>query len=129
MDTVTSNIPTGVLIVDDEIFFRELLKDMLAEEGIKVVAEAVNGLEAIEKFGSLRPSLVLMDIYMPDKNGIDATMEIIAIAPDAKILVFSGTGFDNDVDAALKAGARGVIFKPFYKEEVISCINNVMAGP
>jgi two-component system chemotaxis response regulator CheY len=118
----------GVLVVDDEQFFREVLRDMLQKDGLRVVAEAASGDEAVEMFRKCSPELVLMDIYMPGKNGIEATREIIALAPTAKILICSGTGYDDDIAAALQAGARGIIYKPFFDEEVMATINSLLAA-
>lgn len=117
-----------VMVVDDEQFFRLILKKMLTDAGFTVVAEASDGDDAVRCYRELSPSLVLMDIYMPTKNGIDATREIIAINPEAKIIVCSGTGYEEDVDSALQAGARGVVFKPFYEEEVLQAIKDVCAS-
>jgi len=116
-----------VLLADDEQFFRRVLGKMLADGGLTVVAEASDGDEAVLKFRETSPALVFMDIYMPNKSGIEATKEIMAINPAAKILICSGTGYDDDIDAALKAGARGVIFKPFYDEEVMETVRNLLA--
>jgi two-component system chemotaxis response regulator CheY len=118
----------AVLIVDDEQFFREVLRDMLQKAGLQVVAEASSGDEAVELFKQFAPDLVLMDIYMPDMNGIEATLAIKALAPAAKILICSGTGYDDDIDAAVKAGANGIIYKPFYDAEVIETINTLLAA-
>ncbi len=117
----------SVLIVDDEFFFREVLRGMLVKDGFAVVAEASNGDEAVQKYKEHSPSLVLMDIYMPEKNGIEATREIIAVNPAAKILICSGTGYDDDINAAIQAGASGIIYKPFYDEEVMETIRNILA--
>lgn len=113
----------GVLVVDDEQFFRQILRDMLHKDGFRVVAEASSGDEALEKFRQFAPELVLMDIYMPDMNGIEATREIMAFAPMAKILICSGSGYDDDINAALQAGACGIIYKPFFAAEVLETIN------
>ena len=101
---------------------------MFLDNGFTVVTEAADGDEAVRKFREFAPSLVIMDIYMPHKNGFEATKEIISIDPAAKILVCSGTGFDDDIDAALKSGASGVIFKPFYDEEVMETVRNILAS-
>lgn len=114
-----------VLVVDDEQFFRTVLKKMLTDAGFSVIAEAVDGNDAVNKFREFSPQLVLMDVYMPDKNGIEATRDIIAINPAAKILVCSGTGYDDDINAALQSGAKGVVFKPFYDEEVLETVRNI----
>lgn len=122
-----SNSPT-VLVVDDELFFREILKKMLTDAGFNVVSEACDGAEAVQKFTETSPALVLMDIYMSAISGIEATKEIIAINPSAKIIICSGTGYDEDISAALAVGAKAVIFKPFYDEEVLETLRNVLAS-
>ena len=118
----------GVLVVDDEQFFRQVLRDMLQKDGFRVVAEASSGEEAVEKFRQFSPELVLMDIYMPDMNGIEATREIMALAPAARILICSGTGYDDDINAAIQAGARGIIYKPFFEAEVMETINSLLTA-
>ena len=104
-----------------------VLRAMLIKDGFQVVAVASSGEEAVELFKQFAPDLVLMDIYMPSMNGIEATREIIAASPAAKILICSGTGYDDDISAALQAGARGIIYKPFYDEEVMATINSILA--
>jgi two-component system chemotaxis response regulator CheY len=69
-----------------------------------------------------------MDIFMPEKNGIDAIKEIIALDADAKILIYTGLGFDDDAEVALRAGARDVVLKTFSPEEVTGVIKRVLAG-
>lgn len=112
----------AVLVVDDEIFFRSVLKELLVKSGFSIAGEAADGDEAVARYRECSPALVLMDIYMPNKNGIEATREILAADPAAKIIVCSGTGYDDDINAALGLGAKGIIYKPFYEEEVISII-------
>ena len=104
----------GVLVVDDEQFFRQVLRDMLQKDGFRVVAEASSGEEAVEKFRQFAPELVLMDIYMPNKNGIEATSEIMAIDPAARILICSGTGYDDDIDAAIQGRCPGQSFSNLF---------------
>lgn len=125
---MNSSDTPSILIVDDEQFFRQVLGKMLADAGYTVVAEASDGDSAVLKYIEFKPSLVFMDIYMPNKNGIEAIRDIISIDANAKILICSGTGYEDDINAALKAGARGVIFKPFYDEEVMETVRNVLAG-
>lgn len=119
-------VPT-VLLVDDELFFRQVLGEILTAEGFTVVAQASDGEEAVLKYKECTPSLVFMDIYMPVKNGIEAVREIIAADPNARILICSGTGYDDDIAAALQAGARGVIFKPFFDAEVMETVRTILA--
>ena len=101
---------------------------MLTDAGFNVVSEASDGAEAVEKFTETSPALVLMDIYMSAISGIEATKEIIAINPSAKIIICSGTGYDEDISAALAVGAKAVIFKPFYDEEVLETVRNILAS-
>ena len=116
-----------VLIVDDELFFRKLLGTMLTEKGFSVVAEAADGVEAVEKYSLHRPELIILDIYMPRKNGFDATKDILSMNPKAKVVICSGLGYDEDVKAALALGARDVILKPFIPQEVIEIVTRVLA--
>jgi len=125
---MTTALKPTVLLADDEQFFRQVLGKILVDGGLTVIAEAADGAEAVLKFREFSPSLVFMDVYMPEKNGIEATRDIMAINPAAKVLICSGTGYDDDIDAALKAGAKGVIFKPFYDEEVMETVKTVLAS-
>lgn len=115
-----------VMIVDDELFFRTLLRDILGKQGFIVVAEAVNGAEAVEKYKLHHPDITIMDIFMPVKHGIDATVEIMSIDPGARILACSAVGFDDEVQAILQAGALALILKPFMPEEIIETISTVV---
>jgi len=126
--TGTEKNSRGILVVDDEVFFRGLLSDMLKQNGFNVIADATNGEEAVAKFREFSPALVMMDVYMPVMGGIEATREIISLDPSAKILICSGTGFDQDIDAALSAGAKGVVYKPFYDDEVLESVRKALAG-
>ena len=116
------------MIVDDEPFFRRMLRDVLVDAGYLIVAEASNGIEAVEKYRNCRPEITVMDIFMPEENGIAAIKDIIAFDKEAKILIFTGVGFDEDVEVALQAGAKEVILKTFSPEEVTAVINKVLAG-
>jgi len=116
-----------VMIVDDELFFRKLLGTMLTENGFSLVAEAADGVEAVEKYSLHRPELIILDIYMPKKNGFDATKDILSMNPKAKVVICSGLGYDEDVKAALAIGARDVILKPFIPQEVIDIVSRVLS--
>jgi len=115
------------MIADDELFFRKLLRDILVEEGFIVVAEAEDGIEAVERYCLHRPEITIMDIYMPGKNGIDAMKEILLLDKNAKVLICSGSGYDEDVKFAFTVGARDAILKPFIRKEVTEIINKVMS--
>jgi two-component system chemotaxis response regulator CheY len=122
----TQNSKT-IMIVDDELFFRKLLRNLLTEKGFTVAAEAADGVEAVEKYSLHRPELSILDIYMPHKNGFDATRDILSMNPKAKVVICSGLGYDEDVKAALSLGAKDVILKPFIPHEVIEIVSRVLA--
>lgn len=128
MENTSAKASGTIMIVDDELFFRQMLADILMEAGFTIVAEATNGIEAVDNYRKHRPELTIMDIFMPEENGIAAIKDIISIDKNAKILIYTGVGFDEDVEFALKAGAKEVILKSFSPEEVVSVINNVLAG-
>jgi len=128
MDNTSAMPSATVMIVDDELFFREMLRDVLVNAGFNVIAEALDGDEAVDKYRMHRPDITVMDIFMPEKNGIDAIKEIIAFDADARILIYTGLGFDDDAEVALRAGARDVVLKTFSPEEVTDVINRVLAG-
>lgn len=117
-----------ILIVDDEIFFRQVLRDVIDKIGFTVVGEAADGGEAVEKYRTLRPHIVIMDIYMPDKNGIDATREMVALDGNARVLVASASDFDSDTQAALDAGAKAILMKPFVPREVYDAVRKILTG-
>lgn len=115
-----------ILIVDDAVFMRMKLKDILEKNGFEVIAEAQNGAEAIEKFKSERPDLVTMDITMPEVDGVTALKEIKALDPSAKVIMCSAMGQQTMVMEAIQAGALDFIVKPFDNERVIQSINKVI---
>ena len=114
-----------VLIVDDAIFMRMKLKDILEKNGFEVVAEAQNGMEAIEKYKSERPDLVTMDITMPEMDGIEALKKIREIDNSAKVIMCSAMGQQGMVMDAIKAGAIDFIVKPFDTTRVIESLGKV----
>ena len=117
-----------VLIVDDEVFFRKVLRDIIGKIGFTVVAEAADGSEAVEMFRVHRPHVTIMDIYMPEKNGIDATKEMIALNKNANVLIASASDFDSDTEAALAVGAKGILMKPFVPKEIYESVKKVLGG-
>jgi two-component system chemotaxis response regulator CheY len=128
VDATSPQTARTIMIVDDELFFRELLRELLVKEGFTIVAEATDGAEAVAKYRELRPDITVMDIFMPGENGIDATREIVSFDANAKVLICSGVGYDDDIEAATQAGARGIIYKPFMPAEVIETIARVTGG-
>lgn len=111
-----------ILIVDDAMFMRAAVKKTVEEAGHIVVAEAGNGMQAIEQYSAAGPDLVLMDITMPDMDGIEATKRIIAIDPEAKIVMVSAMGQMEMVVRAINAGAKDFIVKPVDADKLKSCV-------
>ncbi|HEY8422717.1 MAG TPA: response regulator [Thermoclostridium sp.] len=116
----------NILIVDDAAFMRMMIKDILAKNGYTVVGEAENGLRAVEKFKELRPDLVIMDITMPEMDGIQAVKQIRAISSDAKIIMCSAMGQQAMVIESIQAGARDFIVKPFQADRVLEAVKKVV---
>lgn len=114
-----------VLIVDDAIFMRMKLKDILEKGGFEVVGESQNGLEAIESYKAEKPDLVTMDITMPEMDGVTALKEIMTIDPNAKVIMCSAMGQQTMVMEAIQSGALDFIVKPFDNERVLKSLNKV----
>jgi two-component system chemotaxis response regulator CheY len=115
-----------VLVVDDAIFMRNMIKDIFASGGFEVVGEAANGVEAVEKYKELKPDLTTMDIVMPLKSGIQATREIIKHDAHATVIMCSALGQESLVMEAIEAGASDFIVKPFRAEDVLSVVKKVL---
>jgi two-component system, chemotaxis family, chemotaxis protein CheY len=111
-----------VLVVDDAAFMRATLRDILNRNGYEVVGEARNGYEAISQYSVLRPSLVTMDIVMPELSGIEAVKRIIASDPAARIVMCSAMGQQSLVVEAIQAGARDFVIKPFQAVRVLDAV-------
>lgn len=118
-------VSTKILIVDDAIFMRIMLRDMLEKNGFEVIGEAADGFEAIDKYKALNPDIVTMDVTMPQLNGIDALKEIIKYDASAKIIMCSAMGQQLMVMDSIKAGAKDFIVKPFNQERVIEAVNKI----
>jgi DNA-binding NarL/FixJ family response regulator len=119
----------GVLVVDDQSMVRAGFRMLLAgEDDIDVVAEASNGREAIEKAARFKPNVVLMDIRMPDVDGLQATREILSANPAARILILTTFDLDEYIYEALSAGASGFVLKDDPPEQLIAAIRTVAAG-
>ncbi|HZX46205.1 MAG TPA: response regulator [Clostridia bacterium] len=116
----------GVLIVDDAAFMRMMIKDILSKNGYQVVGEAENGIKAVEKYAELKPDLVIMDITMPEMDGIEAVKRIRAVDSGATIVMCSAMGQQAMVIEAIQAGAKDFIVKPFQPERVLEAVNKVL---
>lgn len=106
------------LIVDDTLFMRIKLRGLLEKWGYQVVGEGVNGLEAVAKFTELRPDVVLMDITMPEMDGLAALKEIKKIDPKAVVVMVSAMGQERSVKEAIVSGARNFVVKPFQDDKI-----------
>lgn len=118
----------NVLIVDDAAFIREALIQICHEAGHLVVGEASNGVEAVEKSISTQPNLIIMDMVMPLKNGVEATIEILEKFPSMKIIACSTVDQEFLMQKALKAGCLSYISKPFKKQQILDAISFVKPG-
>src|SRR3954464_5285211 len=111
-----------VLVVDDAAFMRKMVGDALTKGGHEVVAEAGNGVEAIQRYQEVRPEVMTLDITMPEKDGLDALREIIALDPSAKVIMCSALGQESKVLESIKIGAKDFVVKPFQADRVIDAI-------
>ncbi|SHJ02928.1 response regulator [Thermoclostridium caenicola] len=116
----------SILIVDDAAFMRMMIKDILTKNGYTVIGEAENGLKAVEKYKELNPDLVIMDITMPEMDGIQAVKQIKSLNSAAKIIMCSAMGQQAMVIESIQAGARDFIVKPFRAERVIEAVKKVV---
>jgi DNA-binding NarL/FixJ family response regulator len=118
-----------ILVVDDHSIFRQGIVGLLADQAdMQLVAEASNGREAIQQFRAYRPDVTLMDLQMPEMNGLDAVIAIRGEFPEAKIIVLTTYTGDVQVLRALKAGARAYLLKNLLHRELLETIRGVHAG-
>ncbi|MEV6932847.1 response regulator transcription factor [Dactylosporangium sp. NPDC051485] len=124
-----SGDPIRVLVADDHPIFRDGLAVLLGSVGgIDVVGTAATGREAVELAVRLRPAVVVMDVQMPDLNGIEATRRLAAEAPEVGVVVLTMSEDDGTVFTAVRAGARGYLVKGAEQEEIVRAINTVASG-
>ncbi len=122
-------IPVHVLLVDDDDLMRAGLRSVLSsDETIEVVGEAGDGRAAIEQAHELRPDVVLMDVRMPNLDGISATREVLAARPEAKVIILTTFEEDDYIFGALNAGASGFLLKRTSPEELIRALHTVASG-
>ena len=118
-----------VLLVDDDALMRAGLAAILSSDGeVEVVGEAADGRAAVDRVARLRPEVVLMDVRMPDLDGIAATREVVAVAPDARVVILTTFEDDDYIFGALTAGASGFLLKRTSPERLLEAIKAVAAG-
>src|SRR6187401_1513516 len=118
-----------VLVVDDQSMVRAGFRLLLADEpDIEVVAEASNGKEAVEQAARFAPTVILMDIRMPELDGLEATRRILAADPAARVLILTTFDLDDYVYEALRAGASGFVLKDDPPEQLIAAVHTIAAG-
>ena len=116
----------NILICDDAAFMRMMIKDILTKNGYNVAGEAENGAKAVEKYNELKPDLVLMDITMPEMDGIQALKKIKETDPSALVIMCSAMGQQAMVIESIQAGAKDFIVKPFQADRVIEAVKKVV---
>ncbi len=116
----------NILICDDAAFMRMMIKDILTKNGYNIAGEAENGLKAVEKYNETKPDLVLMDITMPEMDGIQALKQIKATDPSACVIMCSAMGQQAMVIEAIQSGAKDFIVKPFQADRVLEAVKKVV---
>lgn len=117
-----------ILLVDDAAFMRKMIMDTLSKNGYDELYEAVDGADAVEKFGELAPDLVVMDITMPNMDGLEALKAIRAKDGNAKVIMCSAMGQESMVVDAVKSGAKDFIVKPFKPDRIVAAVNKVLGA-
>ena len=121
--------PVSVLLVDDHALIRRGLADLIRyESDLKVAGEAANGQEAVEAARKLNPDVIVMDLMMPEMDGVEATRRIKADRPDSRILILTTFGTSADVARAMAAGASGAMMKDAETDDQLAAIRAVAAG-
>ena len=115
-----------VMLVDDAAFMRMMLKDILSNNGYQVIGEAENGMVAVDKYSDLKPDITIMDITMPEMDGLQAVKEIRAKDPQAKIIMCSAMGQQTMVIEAIQSGAKDFVVKPFQPDRVLEAVGKAL---
>ena len=118
-----------ILLVDDAAFMRKMIKDTLTKNGYTEVFEAVDGADAVAKFGELAPDLVVMDITMPNMDGLEALKTIRAKDGSANVVMCSAMGQESMVMDAVRSGAKDFIVKPFKPDRVLKTVTSILGAP
>ena len=115
-----------ILIADDAAFMRKMIRSTLSSAGYTNFVEASNGAEAVKLFASENPELVMLDVTMPEMDGLEALRRIMAISPAAKVVMCSAIGQDGTIMEAVRNGASEFIVKPFKKEQLVDLVTNML---
>ncbi len=118
-----------ILLVDDAAFMRKVIKDTLTKSGYTDLYEAVDGLDALEKYDEVKPDLVIMDITMPNMDGLEALKSIRSKDPNANIVMCSAMGQETMVIDAVRSGAKDFIVKPFKADRVLKTVTSIVGNP
>ena len=118
-----------ILLVDDAAFMRKMIKDTLTKNGYTEVFEAVDGADAVEKFSEIGPDLVVMDITMPNMDGLEALKAIRAKDGSANVVMCSAMGQESMVMDAVRSGAKDFIVKPFKSDRVLKTVTSILGAP
>jgi two-component system, chemotaxis family, chemotaxis protein CheY len=116
-----------ILVVDDAAFMRKMVTDALTKGGHEVIGEAGNGAEAVEQYQALKPDLTTLDITMPEKDGLSALKDIMAMDPSAKVIMCSALGQESKVLESIKLGAKDFVVKPFQADRVLDAVGKALA--
>ena len=116
----------NILICDDAAFMRMMIKDIITKNGYNIAGEAENGAKAVEKYNELKPDLVLMDITMPEMDGIQALKKIKETDPNASVIMCSAMGQQAMVIESIQSGAKDFIVKPFQADRVLEAVQKVV---
>ena len=117
-----------ILLVDDAAFMRKMIKDTLTKNGYTEVFEAVDGADAVEKFSEIGPDLVVMDITMPNMDGLEALKAIRAKDGSANVVMCSAMGQESMVMDAVRSGAKDFIVKPFKPDRVLKTVTSILGA-
>ena len=118
-----------ILLVDDAAFMRKMIKDTLSKNGYTELFEAVDGADAVEKFGEIGPDLVIMDITMPNMDGLEALKAIRAKDGGANVVMCSAMGQESMVMDAVRSGAKDFLVKPFKPDRALKTVTNILGEP
>lgn len=116
----------NILVCDDAAFMRMMIKDILTKNGYEIAGEAENGVKAVEKYKETKPDLVMMDITMPEMDGIQALKKIKEVDPGSTVIMCSAMGQQAMVIEAIQSGAKDFIVKPFDKDRVLEAVKKAV---